>query len=93
MSDDEPAGIPGVQWSDDAWEEWFRLADRAPAQALAVYRGIAWLAARPEFPFLGHPDPDGRDRRGWPVPPHTIFYRWEKGELIVLEIADKRRGG
>jgi plasmid stabilization system protein ParE len=83
--------IAPVRWSRPATRQWDQLIERAPTQAAAVYRAIDWLAKRPQLPELGHRDPEGRRRRVWHVPPQAVFYRFEKGQLVVLEIQDSRR--
>jgi hypothetical protein len=41
-----------VNWTEEAFGELEKLAERAPAQALAVYDAVNWLA-RQRFPNLG----------------------------------------
>ncbi len=78
-------------WKPLAAKQWDRLAERAPAQAIAVFHAIEWLAARPGMAELGRRDSSGRDRRYWAVPPQGIFYVVRDGRLWVLEIRDARR--
>jgi hypothetical protein len=79
------------RWKPKAAAQWDRLAERAPNQAIAVFRAIEWLAARRGMADLGRRDPDGKKRRYWPVPPQGIFYAVRGETLWVLEIRDARR--
>jgi hypothetical protein len=82
---------PPPEWTPLAVKQLERLAHRAPGQAVAVFNVVEWLAARSSMPALGRPDPAGRRRRYWPVPPQGIFYAVRGGRLVVLEVRDARR--
>ena len=78
-----------LRWRRQARSDLRELAERAPAQAAAVYRTAQWLAEQ-NFSRLGHPVA-GTDERYWPVPPQGIFYRVGKGELLIIRVLDTRR--
>ena len=78
-----------IIWRRSAHASLLRLADRAPAQALAVHNAILWLADIPT-PNLGRSVGHGA-RRYWPVPPQGIYYVVKDDELIITAIRDARR--
>ena len=78
-----------LRWRRQARSDLRELAQRAPAQAAAVYRTAHWLAEQ-QFSRLGHPVA-GTNERYWPVPPQGIFYRVGKGELVITRVLDTRR--
>jgi plasmid stabilization system protein ParE len=78
-----------LRWRRQARSDLRDLAQRAPAQAAAVYRTTQWLAEQ-KFSRLGRPVA-GTDERYWPVPPQGIFYWVGRGQLVITRVLDTRR--
>jgi plasmid stabilization system protein ParE len=76
-------------WLRQASEDLRRLAERAPAQAVAVFNAASWLTET-STPKVGRIALPG-ERRYWPVPPQGIYYRVKGDDVIILAIRDARR--
>lgn len=77
-------------WNRRALAGLDRLAERAPAQAAAVYEAMRWMADLDVS--LGRTVPGTSDLY-WPVPPQGVFYRVSEDgrDLVVVAIRDARR--
>jgi hypothetical protein len=69
-----------LNWSDEALDDLGMLAERAPVQTRKVLD-----AARQRFPDLGRYVPEV-DCRYWAVPPQGLFYKVDRGGLLVIRV-------
>ncbi|HEV2953266.1 MAG TPA: hypothetical protein VG015_04175 [Candidatus Dormibacteraeota bacterium] len=78
-----------LNWTKTGLDDLEELVERAPVQGLKVYEMAVWLA-RQRFPNLGRYVPE-MGCRYWTVGDQGLFYKVDRGKLLVVRVHDLRR--